>query len=71
MAADWKLAEITVDEMRAKVKEICGVTASAGLASSFVLAKIASNVNKPDGQCLVTDPFSFMADLPVRKVPGK
>ena len=69
-AAYWKIAESVVDEMRARIKEVCRITASAGIATSFTLAKIASNVKKPDGQCLVTDPFDFMRDLPVRKVPG-
>lgn len=52
-----------------------GLTCSAGLAPNFLLAKIASDRNKPDGQCLVGpdhkgDVLSFLYPLPVRKVSG-
>ena len=52
-----------------------GLTCSAGLAPNFLLAKIASDKNKPNGQCLVgpdheSDVIPFLHPLPVRKVGG-
>ena len=52
----------------------CVVQCSAGIACNRMLAKIATDVNKPNGQHLV--PFnlpailSFISPLPVRQVPG-
>lgn len=63
-----------LEEMRAKVFEKTGLTCSAGLASNHMLAKIASDINKPNGQlCIGTsqnDILSFIRPLPVRKIPG-
>ena len=64
-----------VKEMRAKVERgTGGLTCSAGLASNFMLAKIASDKNKPNGQLLIgpsnDEIISFIKDFPVRKVPG-
>lgn len=64
-----------VQEMREKVKEATGgLTCSAGLASNFMLAKIASDANKPNGQLVVgpshEDVLSFVHKLPTRKIPG-
>ena len=42
----------------------------AGIANAFCLAKIAADVNKPNGQHLVSDIGAFLRDLPVRKICG-
>lgn len=68
-------ASKVVEEMRQKVTEATGgLTCSAGLASNFILAKIASDKNKPNGQLLVgpshQDILDFCAELPTRKIPG-
>ena len=68
-------AETILHHMRAKVCEITGgLTCSAGLASNFMLAKIASQQNKPNGQCIVgslqEDVLNFLHPMPPRKVPG-
>lgn len=49
-----------------------GLTCSIGIAPTKVVAKIASDVNKPDGLTVVEpgDLFSFLAPMPVRKIPG-
>lgn len=52
-----------------------GLTCSAGLAPNSLLAKIASDRNKPNGQCLVgpdheLDVIPFLYPLPVRKIGG-
>ena len=49
-----KATAAIVDEMRKKVtKATGGLTCSAGLANNFMLSKIASDLNKPNGQCIV------------------
>jgi DNA polymerase-4 len=59
-------------EIRERILDQTGLTASAGIAPNKLLAKIASDMNKPNGQCVVApdqiDPF--MAGLPVRKLWG-
>src|SRR6476620_10655255 len=48
------------------------LTASAGIGPNKLVAKIASELNKPDGQCEVApnEVSQFMAALPVRKIWG-
>ena len=69
------LADSVVAEIRERCKTAtCGLTCSAGIAPSRFLAKIASDINKPNGQlnlgCTAGKIVRFMSDLPVRKVPG-
>jgi len=64
-----------VREMRSRVCEATGgLTCSAGVASTFTVAKIASDHNKPNGLCVVTPDshgvLSFLHPLPTRKVGG-
>jgi DNA polymerase kappa len=63
-----------VREMRQRVFEATGLTCSAGLAPNFMLAKIASDRNKPNGQLAVgprqEDVLQFLHPLPTRKVGG-
>ncbi len=48
------------------------LTASAGVASNKLIAKIASDENKPNGICIVTPDKidDFIANLPVKKLFG-
>lgn len=68
----WTYAEHVVEELRAKIFESTGLTASAGIAPNKVLAKIASDMNKPNGQFLVEPTkdgvLDFIQELPIRKV---
>ncbi|RYD34079.1 MAG: DNA polymerase IV, partial [Verrucomicrobiaceae bacterium] len=59
-------------EIRAQIREERGITASAGIARNKLVAKIASEWNKPDGQHEVTpEEFdAFIAALPVGKLWG-
>lgn len=47
----------------------------AGIAPNCMLAKIASDMNKPNGQFMIKptreDVLNFITDLPVRKVSLK
>lgn len=57
-------------EIYAKMK----LTTSSGIASNYMLAKICSELNKPNGQTYIPSDdieiLKFMSDLPVRKIPG-
>ncbi|HHW7569560.1 TPA: DNA polymerase IV [Mannheimia haemolytica] len=48
------------------------LTASAGVAPLKFLAKIASDQNKPNGQCVIIpdEVQSFVKNLPLAKIPG-
>jgi DNA polymerase-4 len=43
----------TAREIRARILEITGLTASAGVSYNKFLAKLASDMNKPNGQCVI------------------
>jgi DNA polymerase-4 len=49
-----------------------GLTASAGVANNKLIAKIASDENKPNGICVVlpSEVMDFMYRLPVKKIFG-
>ena len=63
-----------LNSIRQKVKDITGLSCSAGIASNFLLAKIASDFNKPDGQYFVGPTEQqiqdFVQPLSIRKVNG-
>ncbi len=64
----WKIAK----EIRKRIFDETGLTSSAGIASNKMLAKIASDWRKPNGQFAITPEQveSFLQDLPVRKIWG-
>ncbi|KAK0408433.1 hypothetical protein QR680_003955 [Steinernema hermaphroditum] len=47
-------AEDVVNEMRFRVEQATGLTCSAGIAVNWMLAKIGSDMNKPNGQYTVS-----------------
>ena len=58
--------------VRRRIREATGLTASVGLGPNKLLAKIASDLNKPDGLCRIgSDNMHAILDrLPVQKLFG-
>jgi DNA polymerase-4 len=65
-------ATLIAQEIRRRIFETVGITASAGVAPNKFVAKIASDWNKPDGLFLVRpdEVDAFVAVLPVKKLFG-
>ena len=59
-------------QIRQKIFEDLGITASAGISSNKFLAKIASDWNKPNGQFSIPDKDiqSFILKVNIRKIYG-
>lgn len=72
VSASSRYASSIAREIRQRIFKETGLTASAGIASNKMLAKIASDWKKPNGQYTITpDQVStFIHPLPVRKIPG-
>jgi DNA polymerase IV len=58
--------------IRAKIKEVTGLNASAGISYNKFLAKLASDHRKPNGQYVITPEMgpAFVETLPVGKFHG-
>jgi len=69
-----KAAQELLHAIRQKVKDITGLTCSAGLCNNYLLAKVASDINKPNGQFFLgseeNDIKTFIKTLPTRKICG-
>lgn len=65
-------ATLIAKEIRQVIFDELALTASAGVAPVKFLAKIASDMNKPDGQYVIEpkNVASFIAELPLTKIPG-
>ncbi|MGF1725026.1 DNA polymerase IV [Photobacterium nomapromontoriensis] len=65
-------ATLIAEDIRRAIRDELNLTASAGIASVKFIAKIASDLNKPDGQYVVTPDQipAFVDDLKLEKIPG-
>jgi DNA polymerase-4 len=65
-------ATLIAQDIRARIAQSVGITASAGVAPNKFIAKIASDWNKPDGLFVVRpqEVDAFVAALPVDKLFG-
>ncbi|XNM89600.1 DNA polymerase IV [Escherichia coli] len=65
-------ATLIAQEIRQTIFNELQLTASAGVAPVKFLAKIASDMNKPNGQFVITpaEVPAFLQTLPLAKIPG-
>jgi nucleotidyltransferase/DNA polymerase involved in DNA repair len=70
----WGDAVAIATELKRRIKERLGLTASVGVAPNKYLAKVASDLRKPDGLVVTPvkepDIMAFLAPLPVTKIWG-
>ena len=65
-------ASLLAQEIRLRILNEVGLTASAGISVNKFVAKIASDINKPNGQKTVNPDEipAFLEELPIRKFYG-
>ena len=65
-------ARAIAEDIRRRIREETGLTASAGVSYCKFIAKLASDHRKPDGLCVITPErgSQFVASLPVARFHG-
>jgi DNA polymerase-4 len=65
-------ATYVAQELRRLIREETGLTASAGVSYNKLIAKLASDQNKPDGLCVVRpeEGEAFIGGMPVARIHG-
>jgi len=69
---DIALASDVATMIRARIKQVTGLNASAGISYNKFLAKMASDLNKPNGQAVISpkNGAAFVESLAVKKFHG-
>ncbi|KAL6893500.1 hypothetical protein ACP4OV_007598 [Aristida adscensionis] len=66
--------EQVATELRVAVHQETGLTCSAGVAPNRMIAKVCSDINKPNGQFILPNDreavLTFVSTLPIRKIGG-
>ncbi|KGN43848.1 DNA polymerase kappa isoform X1 [Cucumis sativus] len=67
-------SEEIAKDLRTSIFEETGLTCSAGVAANRLLAKVCSDINKPNGQFILPNDrraiVTFISSLPIRKIGG-
>ena len=65
-------ATLIAEEIRQKIFERVGLRASAGISYNKFIAKVASDINKPNGQKTISpeEAIQFLEELPINKFYG-
>ena len=65
-------ATLIAKEIKTKIFDKTGLTCSAGVSFTKMLAKLASDENKPDGLTVITPQLAieYMLNLKLRRIPG-
>jgi DNA polymerase-4 len=65
-------AEVMAREIKSRIRVRTGLTASVGVSHNKLLAKLASEMNKPDGLAMIraTDVTTIVDPMPVRRLHG-
>lgn len=68
----YDTARKAAENIKREIRKREGLTASIGIGPNKLVAKIASDVQKPDGLTLVTlsEAEDFLAPMNIRKIPG-
>ena len=68
----FSAAEVLADQIKTEIFTKLGISCSAGVAPTKLVAKIASDFKKPGGLTVVEPGrvSAFLAPMPVRKIPG-
>ncbi|SCY29220.1 DNA polymerase-4 [Nonlabens sp. Hel1_33_55] len=69
---NYPSATIIAYDIRRRIYETTGLTASAGISVNKFIAKVASDYNKPNGQKTITpdEVLEFLEELEIRKFHG-
>ena len=67
---DWSLVQDVVKEIRTRIYAKTQLTSSAGIGKDKMIAKIAADIKKPNGQFYIENSKAYIQNLPIRKVPG-
>lgn len=69
---DYRSATLLANKIKSEVKRLHGLTCSIGVAPNKVIAKIASDFNKPDGLTVVRpeNVQDFLFPLHISEIPG-
>ena len=71
-AGSFAGARDVANRMKVEIRNATGLSCSVGIGPSKIVAKIASDFQKPDGLTCVSpgEVYDFLSLLPVEKIPG-